>query len=108
MPKIGCDLVQIDRIQHVEGIAKRLLSPKEYEQFQTLNKRRQKEFLAGRFAAREAIVKALDIPVAYREIEVDPRNVIHYQGYQIQVSISHDGLYAMAVAIACKEESVCE
>ena len=94
MPTIGCDLVQIDRIQNVQGIAKRLLSPKEYSQFQELHGQRQKEFLAGRFA--------------YSEIEVDPKDVIHYQDYQIQVSISHDGQFAMAVAIACKEESVCE
>lgn len=108
MPTIGCDLVWIDKIQNVQGIAKRLLSPKEYSQFQELYGQRQKEFLAGRFAAREAIVKALPIPVAYSEIEVDPKDVIHYQDYQIQVSISHDGPFAMAVAIACKEESVCE
>ena len=30
MPTIGCDLVQIDRIQNVQGIAERVLSPKEY------------------------------------------------------------------------------
>ena len=47
MPTIGCDLVQIDRIQNVQGIAKRLLSPKEYSQFQELHGQRQKEFLAG-------------------------------------------------------------
>ena len=108
MPTIGCDLVQLDRLQNVKGIVTRWLSLQEYRQFQELHGQRQKEFLAGRFAAREAIVKALPIPVAYLEIEVDPKDVIHYQGYQIQVSISHDGPFAMAVAIACKEESVCE
>lgn len=70
-------------INGVQGIAERLLSPKEYSQFQELHGQRQKEFLAGRFAAREAIVKALPIPVAYSEIEVNPKDVIHYQGYQI-------------------------
>lgn len=104
MPNIGCDLVQIERIQNVEGVAQRILSPKEYAQFQRLKGQRQKEFLAGRFAAREAIVKVLPIPVIYSDIEVDPKQKILYQGYQIQVSISHDGPLAMAVAIACKEE----
>ena len=57
MPTIGCDLVQIDRIQNVQGIAKRLLSPKEYSQFQELHGQRQKEFLAGRLRPEKPLSK---------------------------------------------------
>ena len=103
MPKIGCDIVQIDRLQEKDSLAKRILSKNEYQRYQSFAGHRQVEFLAGRFAAREAIVKALPIPLHYSQIEIDPQKEIHYEGYKIQISISHDGNYAMAVALIQKE-----
>lgn len=101
--RIGCDIVKIDRIQDPINLAKRILSDKELNIFVTYSDDRQKEFLAGRFAAREAIIKALPVPLKLKEIEIDPVNIMMYKGYKIQVSISHDGGFAMAMALVIKE-----
>ena len=90
---------------HPYKIARRILSEQEYEQFSNYSSNRQKEFLAGRFAAREAIIKALPIPLKLKEIVVEPPKEIQYQGYTIQVSIAHDGGFAMATALVQRKES---
>ncbi len=102
---IGCDIVNINRIKDPYKIARRILSEQEYEQFSNYSSNRQKEFLAGRFAAREAIIKALPIPLKLKEIVVEPPKEIQYQGYTIQVSIAHDGGFAMATALVQRKES---
>ena len=107
-PSIGCDLIDMSRIHDAQGIAKRILSKEELEIFEGFKGHRQLEFLAGRFAAREAIVKALPVEVSYRDIVIMPKTLIHYQGYAIQVSISHEKDMAMAVALAIKEDQTCE
>lgn len=59
---IGLDLVELDRIaksiQRSEKFAKRILTERELEIFDTLSEYRKIEFLAGRFAAKEAYSKA--------------------------------------------------
>lgn len=59
---IGTDIVQLERIERVyarfgEAFAKRVLMQEEYELF--VNAKRPARFLAMRFAAKEAIVKAM-------------------------------------------------
>jgi len=59
---IGTDIVRIDRVAGTlerfgDRFVRRLLLPKELEQFQ--RSRRQVRFLAMRFAAKEAVVKAM-------------------------------------------------
>ena len=81
---IGCDIVNIDRIKDPYKIARRILSEQEYEQFSNYSSNRQKEFLAGRFAAREAIIKALPIPLKLKEIVVEPPKEIQYQGIRFK------------------------
>lgn len=102
---IGCDITCIDRFKDGHSIAKRILSQTEYEMYQEYTGKRKEEFLAGRFAAREAIVKALPIELHTREIVIPKeywKEALVYQGYEIQLSISHDGNMAMAVAVVNK------
>ncbi len=59
---IGTDVVQVSRIEHVyerfgEHFAGRLLMPQEQERFNP--QKRPVRYLAMRFAAKEAIVKAM-------------------------------------------------
>ncbi|MEM9385806.1 MAG: holo-ACP synthase [Pseudomonadota bacterium] len=59
---IGTDLISIERIEniyarHGEGFAERILMPEELERFSTT--KHKARYLAKRFAAKEAIVKAL-------------------------------------------------
>lgn len=61
---IGTDIVEIERIASSierlgERFVNRILTPPEREQFAQLNSQRAASFLAKRFAAKEAAVKAL-------------------------------------------------
>mgnify|MGYP000850967132 CR=1 FL=1 len=97
---IGCDLCKIERVN--EEIAVKILTEKELYEFNQLKNVRQKEWLAGRFAAKEAIIKATGIKMM-SEIEImstyegKPTCVI--KGYNVHLSITHDGDYAMAMAV---------
>ena len=77
-------------------------------------------FLAGRFAAKEAVMKALgrffDRGVALRDIEIlnlpggkpyvrlTPPLAVKLTGKRISISITHSGGYALATAIIEEEE----
>lgn len=100
---IGIDIVKVDRISQVDQFADFILSPREKEIY--LSKGNKKEFLAGRFAAKEAFLKANHKGIGdilLRNIEVlygeSGEPVIHYMDkiYK-EVSISHEREYAVAV-----------
>ena len=59
---IGLDIVDLNRIESImnksEKFPKRILSEREMSIFKSLSERRKVEFLAGRFAAKEAYAKA--------------------------------------------------
>ena len=115
----GIDLVEIDRLEGVEPairtrFLRRVFTTQELEEAGDSN-----VHLAGRFAAKEAVVKALGCgigPVSWQEIEIlhgqsgEPRLVLHGKASQIasdqrlttwSVSISHTSAVAVAVAVAC-------
>lgn len=104
---VGCDIVAINRLkQNQEAMAKRILSKKEYLCYHSFHNERQLEYLAGRFAAKEAIVKAIDKKILLSEIEVlnDDRGkpVCSMDGYVLHVSIAHEKDYATAYVICEK------
>lgn len=100
---IGCDIVEINRFQrNTEALALRILSKKEQELFYTYSNHRQLEYLAGHFAAKEAIVKAMDQNCLLSDFEIlykDHKPIVKKDGYEIHVSISHEKEYAIAYAI---------
>ena len=102
---IGVDMVQISRIKNPDTLAKGILCLEELELYN--NKGIKKvEFLAGRFAAKEAFMKSIekgidqtkfkDVKVLYRESGAP---YIDYKGEIYEVSISHDGDYAIAIVL---------
>jgi len=114
----GVDLIEISRIEevvsrHGKHYLERIYTPAELE---LCSKRI--ESLAGRFAAKEAVAKALGCgigDVTWREIEIlgDEQNapVLHLHGEAAQkadelgltnwsVSLSHSQSHAIAVAVA--------
>lgn len=114
---IGTDIVEIERIQevlsrHGKRFLHRILTLKEQE---CAHGAQTTQFLAGRFAAKEAISKALGTGisdgVAWTDIEIlndelgKPVVMLaehvreRFQNPQIDVSISHSKLYAIAFAI---------
>jgi len=110
MTMVGIDIVDVSRM---EGIMKRfgdrflnkVFTDKELDY---VRKRiRIQESLAGRFAAKEAFIKASGETAGLREIEVlqqggKPYIVFRGKTYR-EVSISHERAYAVAVVIIGKE-----
>ena len=106
--KIGVDIVHIPRIKKGlnDDFISKVLSDGEASYFRGLPEQRALEFLAGRFAAKEAIIKCFDdgceSPVMF-EIEIlndaSGRPQVNYKDHTISVSISHENEYAVAMAL---------
>ncbi|WP_215146074.1 holo-ACP synthase [Exiguobacterium qingdaonense] len=112
---IGIDIIELERMARSmkqPRFLKRLLTDEEYELAQHYPAQRQIEFVAGRFAAKEAYAKAVGTGIAHglswRHIEVLPdetgRPVMTapFSG-RIHVSISHSQTYAIAQVILEEE-----
>ena len=109
---IGIDIVDVSRIEvlerrHGEHFLRRVFT--DCEIAYARSKRRSSETLAGRFAAKEAFMKACGRRLPWREIEVlsagRGKPFVCYQGKRYEgVSISHEKAYAVA-AVTIKEEA---
>ena len=113
--RLGTDIIEIDRIQHVltkhPQFVERILSVEEQTQFFSYqHPGRRLAYLAGRFAAKEAFIKAIASAEAKRipfhrlsvinTAEGEPRMVAGPILYpEVVVSISHSRDYAMATVI---------
>ena len=123
---VGTDLVEISRIEaacarHGDRFAQRILGPQEWQRYE--HRRRHSErrglaFLATRFAAKEAISKALGLgmrmPMTWRSAEVineaggKPVVLVHgalqefiaARRLRLHVSVTDERSVAMAYAIA--------
>lgn len=103
---IGVDIVDLNRI-HIDNIhfIKRILSDEEIEVFNSLNTDRRKlEFLGGRFAAKEAFLKACgkgigEIP--FKDISVlnDENGAPFINCDNAMISISHEHDYVIAFIV---------
>ncbi len=100
---IGTDVVEISRI--TLEIGERILTKAEKQLCENFNTKRKIEFIAGRFAAKEAIIKAINKDALLSDIEVlydGNRPICNYQNLKINVSISHET--SVAIAFATYEE----
>lgn len=94
--RIGIDNVLISRMEKVgAGFPQRYLTPSELKEYQSRSEVRRPSYLAGRFAAKEAYVKASGDKIDFRRIEIidgaDGAPVLHVDGQVVgQVSITHD------------------
>ena len=110
---IGIDLVELERmasiIEKQERFPERVLTLTEHAHFLILSKHRQLEFLAGRFAAKEAFGKAMGTGIgkefSFKDLEVMPNEKNKpvakstlFSGV-IHISISHSKEYAVAQVV---------
>ena len=102
---IGIDIVDIARITRaVERYGERFLEKvfTADEIRYAKGKRRMGETLAGHFAAKEAFIKAMGKSLPWKDIEVhheEGKPFIRFQNKRYdEVSISHERLYAVAIA----------
>lgn len=110
---IGIDLLEIQRIKELlsrqPNFSKRILTEKEVQYFQELSAHRQIEFLAGRFAAKEAFSKAfgtgIGTELSFLDIAILPnaknKPIIITEKYSgnIHLSISHSEAFVVAQVI---------
>jgi holo-[acyl-carrier protein] synthase len=109
---VGIDLIEIERVERAlerrPRLARRLFT--DCELAYASDRARPGRHLAARFAAKEAVIKALGRPVPPREIEVvagkPPRLRLHGRAAEvagdaeIAISLTHSDETAAAVALA--------
>ena len=99
---VGIDLVNIERVTLKETFVQYILTEDELEVFNAIHTDdRRKEYLAGRFAAKEAIFKALQDSSYLKYSVLNKENGMPYvkDHPEISISISHDGGIAAAIVM---------
>lgn len=108
----GIDIEELASIQHAvekrEGFAQRILTDKEMERFASLKGRRQIEYLAGRWSAKEAFSKAMGTGIGklgFQDLEVlnNERGAPYFSkspfAGKVWLSISHTDQFVTASVI---------
>ena len=110
---IGLDIVELERVEKImkrtKSFEKKVLTERELAIFQTLSPRRKVEFLAGRFAAKEAYSKAngtgLGEGCALHQIEIlkneTGKPLLYFDNKEVNgfISITHTKTVAAAQVI---------
>jgi holo-[acyl-carrier protein] synthase len=108
----GIDIIELTRFDNLADfrrVAEYILSPTELRLMDSSRDSRQ--FLASRFAAKEAIVKALPGQATLADIEIENSGLKlvarpmapPLDKYKISLSITHSELFAAAVAVVVSE-----
>ena len=108
----GIDIEELASIENAvtrrKGFAKRVLTPKEMERFASFKGRRQIEYLAGRWSAKEAFSKAMGTGIGkltFQDLEVlnNERGAPYFSqapfSGKIWLSISHTDQFVTASVI---------
>ena len=108
----GIDIEELASIQNAvkkrEGFAQRVLTDKELKRFASLKGRRQIEYLAGRWSAKEAFSKAMGTGIgklSFQDLEVlnNERGAPYFSqapfSGKIWLSISHTDQFVTASVI---------
>lgn len=104
---VGIDIVDVSRIaeaarKHGDRFLRRVFTDGELAHVDGM--KRKYESLAGRFAAKEAFMKAMGRRLSFRDIEVRSRDsgkpFIVFDGKRYDcLSISHERAYAVSVVV---------
>lgn len=108
---IGCDIEDIERFfKYIdkENYLKKIYTTNEIKELQSINNlRRKAEFLASRYAVKEAMSKALGTGFSngfsFHDVEVMKNELgkpqIFYQDFKVHVTISHTKNTAVAFIV---------
>jgi holo-[acyl-carrier protein] synthase len=104
---VGTDILQISRVSLTKAFIERILTPQEQTLLEGIKQDARKiEFLAGRFAAKEALMKALGTGIgasSFQDFTILPTSTgqphCELPGLKVLLSISHDGGFALAFAV---------
>lgn len=113
---IGLDIVELDRIARLDAksdkFRKRILSERELLHYEKLAPQRKTEFLAGRFAGKEAFSKARGTGIGkgcrFEQIEILPdsfgKPILSFRNREVFgfISITHTKTVAAAQVILMK------
>ncbi|MDQ0567419.1 holo-ACP synthase [Mycoplasma yeatsii] len=101
--KIGIDIIENKRIKLNDNFISKILSENEIEIFKTKTKVEQREFLSGRWAVKEAIIKSLDDPISMNKIDINYIKskpiILNKELKNISISISHEKKYSVGMAV---------
>ncbi len=102
--KIGVDLTYIPRFIDKEKLAKKILSNEEYEAY--LKALKKEEYLASRFALKEAFIKTIEssiLGIDLKEIMTKKKDsgaiYIIYKDKEYSCSLSHENEYCIGVVL---------
>lgn len=104
---IGIDIVEHQRIGlNYERLALKILSKLEYEVFLKIELENRKiEYVASRFAAKEALYKATNLKLNFKDVSIlnedngKPYVLIKEKKTNYEVSLSHEKNYSVAIAL---------
>ena len=98
---IGVDICDLRRLNHLDQLAKKILHVDEFALYILKNNDKAKrEFLGGRFAVKEAFIKATG-KKSFKEICClnDGNGKPYIKNFPCHVSISHENHYAIAFVV---------
>lgn len=102
--EVGIDIVELEHIKDEKLLASKILSESEFLLYQ--KKENKLQFLGGRFAAKEALIKALGLSILginLKDIEIlnkeNGKPYLIYKNKEYKVSISHEKHCAIAIVI---------
>ncbi len=101
---IGIDIVKISRFENKDiHFIKRVLTEKELLVYNNLLEEKKAQYLASRWASKEAIYKANhdEHYLSYSILNKDNGEPYVDGHEEIKISISHDGEYAVASVLIC-------
>ena len=101
---IGIDIVKISRFENKDiHFIKRVLTEKELLVYNNVLEEKKAQYLASRWASKEAIYKANhdEHYLSYSILNKDNGEPYVDGHEEIKISISHDGEYAVASVLIC-------
>jgi phosphopantetheine--protein transferase-like protein len=113
--RVGIDIVSIERIKNIYKkfgykFLYKIFTENEIKEIENLeNLHRKIEKIAGKFAAKEAIMKIDETLTEFKEIEILTlkTGMPVFSGKKgFSISLSHEKSYAVAVAIYCGEKGI--